>query len=228
MGSMKTPKFIAFEGLDGCGKSSLIQEIKNSFTLLGLNFVTTREPGGTPLGEELRTLILRTEGQAPTPHTELLLYQSIRSQHVDCVIKPHLEQGYWVLSDRYTASSLAFQCGGRKISETWVKTLNEFSTKGLNPDLNVLLDLSVTQAQKRRQQREALADLKTSASKEKNHTEGDRIEQENSSFHELVRQSFLNQAEKDPHQWLVLDATKPLALLTKELLAHFRFHQWIP
>ena len=146
--------FVVFEGLDGSGKSSLMSALETELKSKGLVTVRTREPGGTPLGDEIRNMILRPEGPAPTPRTELLLYEASRSQHVDQVIVPALKQNKWVLCDRFSASSVAFQAGGRSISEEWVEKLNEFATNDLTPDLTILLDLSVTESKRRRQQRE--------------------------------------------------------------------------
>lgn len=204
---------IVFEGLDGSGKSSLMAGFEKKLLEKSLQVVRTREPGGTPLGDEIRELILRTEGQAPTARTELLLYEASRAQHVDLVIMPHLRNNRWVLCDRFTASSIAFQAGGRDISEDWVEKLNEFATNGLNVDLTVLLDLSVEESRKRRHQR--------SASKE------DRMESEADSFHEKVRQSFLLQARKDSDKWLVLDAGCSIDNLLEQLMAHLLKLKWL-
>src|SRR5262249_14830453 len=100
--------FIAFEGLDGSGQTSLLQALQTQLQSHGYAYIRTREPGGTPLGDEIRELILRTSGIAPTPRTELLLYEASRSQHVDQVIRPSLAKGQWVLCDRFSASSVAF------------------------------------------------------------------------------------------------------------------------
>src|SRR5690606_27876443 len=105
--------FIVFEGLDGSGKSTLIRALESEVKSQGFEVVVTREPGGTELGEILREYVTSTETQSPTPKTEALLYQAIRAQHVDLLIKPSLEKGIWVLCDRYRASSLAFQAGAR-------------------------------------------------------------------------------------------------------------------
>lgn len=176
----------------------------------------TREPGGTPLGDEIRNMILRTEGAAPTPRTELLLYEASRAQHVDLVIRPALQKNQWVLCDRFTASSVAFQASGRKISEEWVERLNEFATDGVNPDLTVLLDLSVEESRRRRNYRESFAGNKE-----------DRIESEADSFHERVRNSFLRQAEQNRQKWLVLDAGKTPDQLLQQLLTHLRGLRWL-
>ncbi|MFN7905219.1 MAG: dTMP kinase [Pseudobdellovibrionaceae bacterium] len=149
--------FIVFEGLDGSGKSSLINVFEDDLKNKGISYVRTREPGGTGLGEEIRNLILRHSSEPPTPRTELLLYQASRSQHVDLLIRPHIEKGDWVLCDRFTASSLAFQGAARGISYQDVVNLNRFATNSLQPDLTVLLDLSVNEAKNRRSGRQTAA-----------------------------------------------------------------------
>jgi dTMP kinase len=208
--------FVVFEGLDGSGKSSLMSALELELKSKGLKTLRTREPGGTPLGDEIRELILRRSGQAPTPRTELLLYEASRAQHVDQVIRPYMQQDFWVLCDRFSASSLAFQAGGRQISEEWVEKLNEFATDGLKPQLTVLLDLTVDESRRRRNHRQVSAGQQE-----------DRIESEADTFHERVRQSFLGQAESDSKHWLILDASqKPEALLAK-LLEHLRNMEWL-
>lgn len=208
--------FLVFEGLDGSGKSTLMNSLEKHLADKRLPVVRTREPGGTSLGEELRELILRKDGQAPTPRTELLLYEAIRAQHVDTVIKPHLQKNHWVLCDRFKASSIAFQAGGRQIAVDWVEKLNEFATENLEPDLTILLDLSVEESRRRRQQRSSQVGVAE-----------DRIESEADSFHERVRQGFLEQARGNPQHWLVLDASKSGPELFQELLTALKGARWI-
>lgn len=207
--------FVVFEGLDGSGKSSLMAALESHLRGKNLNVLKTREPGGTELGDEIRNLILRRERDNPTPRTELLLYEASRAQHVDRVILPQLKKNVWVLCDRFSASSIAFQAGGRSIDTEWVERLNEFATNGLAPDLTVLLDLSVEESRRRRNQRQ-------------NHTgsQEDRIESEADTFHERVRQSFLSQAREDARRWLVLDASQPPEVLLKNLLDHLISLKW--
>ncbi|KHD87445.1 MAG: thymidylate kinase [Bdellovibrio sp. ArHS] len=200
-------KFLVFEGLDGSGKSSLMRSLEAELVRRGIAFCRTREPGGTPLGDEIRNMILRTEGASPLPRTELLLYEASRAQHVEQVIRPALAQGTWVLCDRFTASSVAFQGGGRDISEKDVMALNDFATGGLKPHLTVLLDLSVEESRARRQGRGAA-----------NGESEDRIESEADSFHEKVRQSFLKQARAEADAWLVLNAQETPEVLFQQLL----------
>lgn len=188
--------FLVFEGLDGSGKSTLMDRIDSRLQMKKVQVVRTREPGGTQLGDEIRHLILRTVGEPPASKTELLLYQASRAQHVDKIIQPALQNKSWVLCDRFTASSVAFQSGGRSISEAEVHWLNHFSTSALEPDLTILLDLSVEESRRRQQFRQQKTGL-----------HADRMEKEASDFHERVRYSFLQQARANSKSWLVLDAT---------------------
>lgn len=202
-------RFLVFEGLDGSGKSSLMAALEVELKKRAIACYQTREPGGTPLGDEIRHMILRKEGPAPTSRAELLLYEASRAQHVEEIIRPKLKENIWVLCDRFAASSVAFQGGGREISEKDVHALNDFATGNLKADLTVLLDLSVEDSRKRRQGRGA----QTGESE-------DRIESEADSFHEKVRRSFLKQAQDNASSWLVLDASKtPQELFTLLLQA---------
>lgn len=197
-------KFLVFEGLDGSGKSSLMKALTEVLVKRGQLVHTTREPGGTPLGDALRNLILDPQGPSPKARAELLMYEASRAQHVDEVILPKLKNGYFVLSDRFSASSVAFQAAGRHIALADVEWLNHFATQGLEPDYTILLDLPVEESRQRRLQR-----AQTSGESE------DRIEAEAADFHEKVRQGFLNQALKSPQKWLILDARQ-----SREDLAH--------
>jgi dTMP kinase len=204
-----TAMFLVFEGLDGSGKSSLMKMLSQHLLDLSYQVVISREPGGTLLGDQLRDLILKKSEFAPCPRAELLMYQASRAQHVETIIKPALNDKKWVLCDRFSASSVAFQGGGRGISLNDVHWLNQFSTKGLSPDLTILLDLSVEESKRRREARS----LQTGE-------ESDRIESEKDDFHNRVRQGFLNLAT-DPNEqkrWLILDASLTPSKLFEILL----------
>lgn len=208
--------FLAFEGLDGSGKSTLIDQVQSYLNQNNIQFIKTREPGGTSIGDKLRSLILAKEVEVPTPRAELLLYEAIRAQHVDLVIKPALKNKQWVLCDRFTASSIAFQAGGRQISEDQVHWLNDFATNSLKPDLNILLDLSVEESQKRRQKRESEIDEPE-----------DRIESESQAFHQRVREGFLRQAVKNPQEWLVLNASLTSQEIYFTLINELKGRKWL-
>ncbi|MBK9323645.1 MAG: dTMP kinase [Bdellovibrionaceae bacterium] len=208
--------FLVFEGLDGSGKSSLMRVLESELSRRRVIYHHTREPGGTPLGEEIRKILLCKGMSNPVPRAELLLYQASRAQHVDEVIKPRLAKGEWVLSDRFSASSVAFQAGGRAISDQDVLTLNQFATAGLTPDLTILLDIPVEESRRRQAHRTAQTGEAS-----------DRIESEMDEFHERVRQSFLKQAAQDKKNWLVLDAYQSTEEMLSVLLKALKDRQWL-
>jgi dTMP kinase len=208
--------FLAFEGLDGSGKSSLMRSLETELIQRKIPFIQTREPGGTVLGEKLRQLILEKSKPTPVPRAELLMYEASRAQLVDELIKPTLGQKKWVLADRFSASSLAFQGQARGIGWEKVHQLNDFATDGLKPDLTILLDLSVEESEKRRLVREKASN-----------TEADRIESENNQFHEKVRQGFLRAAKEDRKNWLVIDASWPQQKLFEVLLTELKKRKWL-
>jgi dTMP kinase len=204
-------KFVVFEGLDGAGKSTLIAGLKKELTTLGQSVLVTREPGGSELGEEIRKLLLRVGHDEPVPRAELLLYEAARAQHVDKTIKPALARNEWVICDRYSASSIAFQSGGRGLKRDKIEWLNNFATEKLQPALWVLLDLSTEEARRRMDGREL-----------------DRFEREAQEFHERVRQKYLEIVAGDKERWLVLDASRKPEELMLKLLAHMREMQSWP
>jgi len=204
--------FLAFEGLDGSGKSTLINGLKHEFEQRRIQFVITREPGGTVLGDEIRQMLLRVKGEAPVPRSEALLYQAGRAQHVEKLIRPALADKKWVLSDRFDASSVAFQGGGRDISRAQLDWLNDFSTAGVKPDLNVLLDLPVDESLKRLARRGE---------------ETDRFEREARDFHERVRKAYLDLAATTPSKWLVLQSNEPPSVLLKKLMETLKEKTWL-
>lgn len=205
-------RFLAFEGLDGSGKSTLIQGLKNEFEKQGLAYIISREPGGSAMGTEIRQMLLRNDGEAPVPRAEALLYQADRAQHVETIIKPALEQKKWVLSDRFAASSIAFQAAGREIKKEQIEWLNNFSTGGLEPDLYVLLDLTVEESLRRMQGRAQ---------------EADRFEREAKEFHQKVRDAYLELAKASASKWLVLSASEPPEKLFGNLLTALRGKKWL-
>lgn len=208
--------FIVFEGLDGSGKSTLMNRLSQTLKDRNIEHDLTREPGGTELGDKLRDLIVSKSANAPCPRAELLMYEASRVQLVQTWIKPRLERGRWVLSDRFAASSLAFQAGGRSIEETDVLWLNQFATFGLHPDLYILLDISVEESKRRRKHRQD-----TTGSEE------DRIEAEKDDFHSRVREGFLKQARQNPKQWFVVSAETSTEEMLKQVLQRLKDDQWL-
>ena len=196
--------FLAFEGIDGSGKSTLIDLLCNKLEEKKLPFVQTKEPGGTKIGEEIRKLLLANKNTHLSPMAETLLYYADRKQHIEEFIKPQLKKNVTVISDRYWASTSAYQCGGRNISESFVEALISQVCQDCQPDLWILLDLPIEITLKR---------LFVSKKDKR-----DRMEMENSSFHQKVRDYYLKLAKENPDKWLILSAEKSPSLLLKELL----------
>jgi dTMP kinase len=191
-----TGLFVAFEGGEGVGKSTQIALAAGWLRGLGHGVVETREPGGTSLGRELRRLVLDPAGQI-TPRAEALLYAADRAQHVDTVIRPALEEGKVVLTDRYVDSTLAYQGAGRGLDDT--RTLTAWATGGLLPDLTVLLDLDPRIGLQRAGARAA----------------PDRLEAASHAFHQAVRDGFRALAAQAPERYAVIDATAEPAAVAR-------------
>lgn len=189
----KKAMFIVFEGLDGCGKSTLIQNYRNHLETEGRSVYLTREPGGTPLGEELRNTLLtikKNQDFKISARAELLLYEASRAQHVDQVIKPKMLAGDVVLCDRFTASSVAFQAGGRALRTGDVEWLNQFAIDHCKPTVQVFIDLTFEECQRRKQGMNQPLD---------------RLESEKADFHNDVYKSYKEQIEIESEHWIVLD-----------------------
>jgi dTMP kinase len=201
----KKPPFIAFEGINGCGKSTLHRRVSDHLRSQGIELVDTREPGGTPLGKEIRKLLLEWPGAKKCDRAELLLFAADRAEHVETLIKPALAKGCWVLCDRYIYSTITFQGDGRGIQRELLDEVNAIATQGLVPDLVVLLDLDPKVALARMAQR--------------TDNGRDSFEDEEIDFHTRIRHGFLECAEKLPVPFLVLDATKSPEELARETLA---------
>lgn len=195
-------KFIVLEGGEGAGKSSNLQALQELFEARGLRVLRTREPGGTPLGEAVRDLLLDPAHAGMEVKAELLLMFAARAQHVAQVIRPALEAGVWVVSDRFTSSSYAYQGGGRGLPLEAIGWLEGFVQDELRPDLTLLLDTPVEVGLERMRSRGEPED---------------RIEQEGRPFFERVRSAFLAQAEAHADRFAVLDATQPLDRVQADL-----------
>ncbi|MDY5148853.1 dTMP kinase [Actinotignum sanguinis] len=191
--------FITFEGGDGAGKTTQLQLLAAALSKRGYTVVQTREPGGTMLGTQIRELLLH--GGAVSPRAEALLYAADRAQHVASVIRPGLEAGAVVLSDRYIDSSLAYQGGARELG-AGIRAMSEWATEELWPDLTVLLDIP---------ENEGLARADDG--------QYDRIEAEGREFHRAVRENFLALAEANPERYLVLNARETVADLAAQIIA---------
>ena len=183
--------FVTFEGIEGCGKTTQAKLLCEALVDRGYSVVFTREPGGTPAAEELRSFLLKPREERFPPFAELSVYEAARSFHVENLIKPSLKEGAVVICDRFIDSTLAYQGYGRGIDLSLVERLNREATGGLKPDLTVLIDLPVEEAFKRISERRK-----------------DRMESESLKFHQRVREGFLEIARREPERFLIVDGRK--------------------
>ncbi|MCC3292336.1 dTMP kinase [Arthrobacter sp. zg-Y1110] len=195
--------FIAMEGGDGAGKSTQAQRLAAALQETGRTVLRTREPGGTPVGEQLRALVLEHGNGEIDARTEALIFAASRAAHVQQVIEPALAAGTVVVCDRYVDSSIAYQGAGRQLGTDAVRTLNHWATGGLEPDLTVLLDVDPERGRDRRTAGDAAED---------------RLESEPDAFHLQIRLAFLEAAQAAPGRYLVLDAGRPMDELAETIL----------
>lgn len=198
-----TGRLITLEGGEGAGKSTLLASLRERFERDGQDVLYTREPGGTPVGEAIRALVLDPAHRGIAVETELLLMFAARAQLVREVLRPALEAGRWVLCDRFTDASYAYQGGGRGVEVARIAELERIATQGLKPDLTLLLDLPVAHGRAR-------AGLRGNA---------DRIEVEHDEFFERVRATYRARAQAEPHRFRVIDAGLPPANVLEAALA---------
>lgn len=192
-------KFITLEGIDGCGKTSLLTYLVEH--LQEDHLITLREPGGTVVSEKIRDILLDRSNQGMTMKTEAFLYAAARSQLVDEIIQPAMEVGHTVIADRYMDSTVAYQGYGRRLEHDFIEQLNRLCTGGLKPDLTILLDVSPELAWKRRQGEEA-----------------DRLEQEGLEFQQRVRQGYIELAARETERIRTIDASRPFNQVAVEAL----------
>lgn len=190
--------FISLEGIDGAGKTTHLEWIADYLRERGVVVTVTREPGGTPLGEALRNLLLSEPMQIDT---EALLMFAARSEHIAQVIRPALDRGAWVLSDRFTDASFAYQAGGRGIPEARLQTLETWVQQGLQPDLTILFDVEVGVAQQR----------------VRNYAAPDRFEQEQADFFERVRSMYLRRAQQFSQRFRVVRTDRSITAIREEI-----------
>lgn len=197
------PRFVVFEGGEGSGKSTQSARLAETLRAAGHEVVVTREPGGTTLGTSIRALLLDVRTRGLDPRAEALLYAADRAQHVAELIRPALERGAVVISDRYVDSSLAYQGAGRALARDEVAELSAWATAGLVPGLTVVLDVDPAVGLVRARGVDA----------------PDRLESEPMDFHQRVRQGFLDLAAAEPQRYLVLDATQGAAAVASQVAA---------
>jgi len=191
--------FITFEGPDGSGKTTQIELLARRLRAACHDVILTREPGGTSIGDQIRAVLHDVGNVAMTAETEFLLYSASRAQLVREVIRPQLQRGGSVVSDRFADSSVAYQGYGRQLDLEWVRRITQFATEGLSPDLTIYLDLPVETGIERKQ-----------AAFAAQRGESNRLDRQTMDFYRRVRQGYLALAEMEPHRWLVIDATQSI------------------
>ncbi len=185
-------KFITIEGTEGAGKSTNLNYIKDFLQQKGIDFITTREPGGTPIAEKIRELLLDKANTALCDDAELLLMFAARAQHLNELIIPALQSGQWVISDRFTDATYAYQGGGRGLPWEKIAQLEQWVQGDLRPDATILLDIPVEQGMERVRSR----------------GETDRFEEEQMSFFSRIREAYLRLARENPQRYYIID-TRP-------------------
>ena len=198
-----TGKFITVEGSEGSGKTTNITFIRQWLEQQGIDYIATREPGGTPLAEQIREVLLETRSEIVDETAELLLVFAARAQHLATVIRPALAQGKWVLCDRFTDATYAYQGGGRQMDQALIAALEQQVQQTLRPDAVILLDIPVEQGLARARAR----------------GNPDRFEQEDLAFFERVRQAYLARAAQQPY-YRIVDAGQSLAGVQAQLARH--------
>jgi dTMP kinase len=191
-------KFITLEGVDGAGKTTHVEFIKKYLSDLGINFIMTREPGGTLLGEQLREILLHDD---MTPETETLLMFAARNEHIKKVIGPNLKEGKVVISDRFTDATYAYQSGGKGVKDKKIDILKEWVQASLQPDLTFLFDLSVEVSIERLNKTREL----------------DKFEREGKGFHENIRQKYLLLAKASPERFCILNSEESIEEIQNQI-----------
>lgn len=194
-------KFLVLEGTEGTGKSTNLEFISEKITAAGIDLIITREPGGTPLAEEIREILLTPREEKVDAVTELLLIFAARAQHLSQVIQPALDAGKWVLSDRFTDATFAYQGGGRKLPKDLILELEIMVQKELQPDLVFYLDVDVAIGLQRARER----------------ADPDRFEQEELAFFEDVRAAYLARISAAPERYFIVDASQSLENVQRDL-----------
>lgn len=193
--------FITLEGPEGSGKSTQIKRLAKRLEAMGYPVITTREPGGTPIGDQIRQVLVRMENKELHPRTEILLFLAARAQLVEQLIKPALQDGKIILCDRYGDSTLAYQGYGHGLDLEQLRQMLGFATDHLKPDLTILMDL----------------DVKTGLMRKNAEDEWNRLDAYEVLFHERVRQGYLNLAHEEPERWRIVDASQGIDAVQEDL-----------
>ena len=201
--------FITFEGIEGCGKSTQLQMLAQLLTGQGRSVTVTREPGGCPIADQVRSILLDADNHAMTPLAELLLYAAARAQHMAEVVMPALQAGRIVLCDRFTDATAAYQGYGRQLDMTVIRQLNQLATTGVGPELTILLDCPVEIGLER-----AMARINNSCGARE-----ERFELEALSFHRRVRDGYLTLAAREPERFVIIDSTTSVPQTAADIAA---------
>jgi dTMP kinase len=211
-------KFITFEGLDGCGKSTQLERLAAVLRVRGIDVVTTREPGGTVIGERIRAVLLDSRTAGLDPRAEMALMFAARAQLIADLIAPALEAGRWVLCDRFTDSTEAYQGGGRQLGSDAVLQLHQVLCRGLWPDLTILMDSDVSSSVRRARRRNLAASEET--------PDENRFERESYAFFTRVRSAFLEIAKREPQRVVLVDARPKLEIVHPQIV-RVVFERWL-
>ncbi|HEY8508833.1 MAG TPA: dTMP kinase [Steroidobacteraceae bacterium] len=203
---MSAGRFITLEGIEGAGKSTVARLLRDALSRRGLEVILTREPGGTPLAERVRQVVLERQGENVSPAAETLLMFAARAIHLDNLIRPALERGAWVICDRFTDATRAYQGAGRGVSRDWIEQLAREVHQRLEPDRTLLLDLPVEEGLARARQRSGAVAT-------------DRFEEESVQFFERVRAGYHSLARSAPERIRIIDASRPLPEVEQQALA---------
>ena len=206
--------FITFEGIEGCGKTTQVKRFVKRLKGLGISLITTFEPGGTRIGKNIRKILLDSRNKHLSPLTELILYAADRAQHVEELIKPALNEGKWVICDRFFDATVVYQGIARGQDMELIRALNEQATQGIQPDITFLLDCPVDMGLNRALKRNEAQSQKGQ----------DRFEREALDFHRAVREGYLDLARKNQDRFVVLDATLPKDEVEKRIFQYIEPH----
>ena len=209
-----SPRFITIEGIEGVGKSTQISAVASALAARGIEHVLTREPGGTPLAEKIRDLVLTARDEPLPPSAELLMMFAARAVHLANKIEPELALGRWVLCDRFTDATYAYQGGGRGMDVKAIAQLETLVQGARRPDLTILLDVPVEQALRRARERNG-------------GVAPDRFEREKLDFFVKVREMYLARARQEPRRFALIDASLPKESVTALMLNALQERQWI-
>jgi dTMP kinase len=212
--SVNPGRFLTIEGIEGVGKTTQVARLSESLSVRGIAHVVTREPGGTPLAERIREIVLKSGDEVLPPTAELLLMFAARAVHLTNHIEPHLRAGRWVVCDRFTDATYAYQGGGRRLGADNIRQLEAMVQGARRPDLTVLLDAPVEQALRRARQRNAGAVT-------------DRFESERAEFFERVRDAYRARAAAEPHRIAAIDASQSADQVAAQILKLLEARSWI-